>query len=146
MIITALKSDPREEIHYHNIIWQPVLLFQSLHYPWCRFLIFAETCAILQGLLSQEKLHPQQNLPKEIQLGKRKDTANTSSFYFDLLHFIITITNGLRSDVRIFSCELIYFLATQWTLLRPRVVRSLGCVCMQTFHCIKVNMFGKCAL
>lgn len=59
MIITALKSDPHEEIYDHKIIWQPVLLFQSLHYSWCRFFIFAETCAILQGLLSQEKLHQQ---------------------------------------------------------------------------------------
>lgn len=42
----------------------------------------------------------------------RKATANTSSFYFDLLHFVIIVTKGLCSDVRIFRNELIYFLAT----------------------------------
>lgn len=42
-------------------------------------------------------------------VGKRKSTANTSSFHFDLLHIVITISKG--SDVQIFKYKLIYFLA-----------------------------------
>lgn len=102
------------------MVWQPILLSQSLHYPWCRFLIFAETCAILRGLLSQEKgsissrisEKKKKKKDRNIQLGMRKAIANTSSFYFDLLHFVIIVTKGLCSDVRIFRNKLIYFLAT----------------------------------
>lgn len=82
MVITALKSDPQKEIHYHNIIWQPVLLFQSLHYPWCRFLIFAETCAILQSLLSQEKLHQHLGSSKKNSAGRKKSHGKHIQFLF----------------------------------------------------------------
>lgn len=152
MIITAVKSNPQKEIHYYNSIHPTVLLFQSAHYPWCKCLKFAETCAILQGFLSQEKLHQHSNYwEKKNQLGNGKSTANTSSFYFDLLHLVITISKG--SDVQIFKYKLIYFRATHPNLLYPHVIRLLWCecagfqcACMQTFHCGKVQTFRKWVL
>lgn len=150
IMITALKSNPQGEIQYHNIVRQPGPPFQSLHYPWCRFLIYAETCAIPQGLLSQEKLYQQLHLLGKKCSEKEKSHSKHISFYFDLLHILITITKGLCSDVHIFTQNVIYFLAKQWMLLQPRAVCfaywGVCSICM--WLCVsaslcKSEMFGK---
>ena len=53
----------------------------------------------------------------------------------------------------VFKYKLIYFGATHWTSLHPRVSCWLWCqcalferACMLTFHCAKVNTFGKWVL
>lgn len=134
MIITALKSHPEEEIHYNNIIWQPLLLFQSLHYPWCQFLIFAETCAILQGLLSQEKLHQQWDLRKN-SAGREKSHRKHIQFLF----WFIALCNynnqrallwcaDIQVQADLFSCHTVKVVIPSCSLL-------IGvCVCVQYLY------------
>lgn len=105
------------------------LLFQSLHYPWCRFLVFAETCANSLGFVVSRKAASaggSSGGEKKNQLGERKASANTSGFYFDLLHFVITITKGLW-------CVNIQVQADLFSSHTPKVVApscSLVCVCV----------------
>ena len=81
---------------------------------------------------------------RNIQLGMRKATANTSSFYFDLLHFVIIVTKGLCSNVWISRNELIYFLATTLRFADQTVCTVFVCDCTyKYFNVHKWTCLGK---
>lgn len=75
------------------------------------------------------------------QLGERKATESASNFYFDLLHFVITITKGLwcahiQVQADLFSCCTSKVVIPSCSLLTVVCVQYL-CAFMQMFHCAK---------
>lgn len=72
---------------------------------------------------------------------ERKATESASNFYFDLLHFVITITKGLwcahiQVQADLFSCCTSKVVIPSCSLLTVVCVQYL-CAFMQMFHCAK---------
>lgn len=75
------------------------------------------------------------------QLGERKATESASNFYFDLLHFVITITKGLwcahiQVQADLFSCCTSKVVIPSCSLLTVVCVRS---ICVHSCKCFIVQ-------